>query len=320
MGILARFFTKHEERANGGVGVEPLLPFPTFSTGGYISPHYAENLSTVMACVSAIGGTLGSLNAYVYQQHQTIRKEAPNHPVSRLIKAPNATQTWPDWIEWVMGQALLHGNALSIVEYDGAGRPTALTPVPWTMAIMVRLPSGRIAYDITLPLQSSRRYFAEDIFHPKDRSDDGLLGRSRISRAPEVLQNALSLQEWNNAMWRNQATPSGAVELEQQITEEHYLQLRKQFDESFTGVQNARKTLILDNNAKWKPLSVSPEDAEVLASRRFSVEELCRLFQVPPPIVQDYTHNTFTNASQASLWFAQITLTPWVKKIEAEFK
>lgn len=121
-------------------------------------------------------------------------------------------------------------------------------------------------------------------------------------------------------MWRNQATPSGAVEIEQQITEEHYLQLRKQFDQSFTGTQNARKTLILDNNAKWKPLSVSPEDAEVLSSRRFSVEELCRLFQVPPPIVQDYTHNTFTNASQASLWFAQITLTPWVKKIEAEFK
>ena len=65
--------------------------------------------------------------------------------------------------------------------------------------------------------------------------------------------------------------------------------------------------------------SVSPEDAEVLASRRFSVEELCRVFQVPPPIVRDYTHNTFTNSQQAALWFAQFRLTPWVRKIEAEF-
>ncbi len=66
-------------------------------------------------------------------------------------------------------------------------------------------------------------------------------------------------------------------------------------------------------------MSISPEDAEVLASRRFSVEELCRLFQVPPPIVQDYTHNTFTNSAQAALWFAQFSLATWATKIEAEF-
>jgi HK97 family phage portal protein len=66
-------------------------------------------------------------------------------------------------------------------------------------------------------------------------------------------------------------------------------------------------------------MAVSPEDAEVLASRRFSVEELCRIFGVPPPIVSDYTHNTFTNSAQASLWFASNTLAPWCRKIEAAF-
>jgi HK97 family phage portal protein len=90
-------------------------------------------------------------------------------------------------------------------------------------------------------------------------------------------------------------------------------------DETLAGPQNARKIMILEHGATWQSLAVSPEDAEVLASRRFSVEELCRLFGTPPPIVQSYGHNTFMNAAQASLWFAQLTLTPWVRKIEAEF-
>ena len=85
------------------------------------------------------------------------------------------------------------------------------------------------------------------------------------------------------------------------------------------GPRNARKFLLLEEGLTFDPTSVSPEDAELLASRRFSVEELCRLFQVPPPIVQDYTHGTFTNAAQAGLWFAQLSLTPWARKIEAEF-
>ncbi|MCX7373036.1 MAG: phage portal protein, partial [Alphaproteobacteria bacterium] len=95
--------------------------------------------------------------------------------------------------------------------------------------------------------------------------------------------------------------------------------LREQLSQSFAGPGNARKVLILEQGASWQPLSVSPEDAEVLASRRFTVEELCRLFQVPPPIVQDLSHGTFTNSREAGRWFAQFTLSPWCRKIEAEF-
>jgi HK97 family phage portal protein len=75
----------------------------------------------------------------------------------------------------------------------------------------------------------------------------------------------------------------------------------------------------LEQGLKFSALSVSPEDAEVLESRRFTVEEMARIFGVPPPVIQDYTHGTFTNTAQAATWFAQLTLTPWVRKIEAEF-
>lgn len=77
--------------------------------------------------------------------------------------------------------------------------------------------------------------------------------------------------------------------------------------------------MILDGGMTWKAAQISPEDAELLETRKFGTEEICRLFQVPPPLVQDYSHNTFTNSETAGRWFAMFTLAPWARKIEAEF-
>lgn len=297
---------------------------PTAS-GAFVNPRLAENLATVTACVGAVASTLASLPGIVFLRTSAGRTEAPAHPVARLVRQPNPRQSWPDWIETTISHVLLHGNALSVIEYDGAGRATALIPIPWPNVQVLWLPSGRLAYDVvhyTPPFGGTgtpKRYLEGDVFHLKDRSDDGILGRSRISRAPEVLGNAMSLQDFAGHAWRNQATPSGAVEIEASLNEAQFTRLKSQFETKYTGVDNARRVLILDNKAKWTALSVSPEDAEVLASRKFSVEELCRLFQVPPPLVQDYSRNTFTNATTAGLWFAQFSLAPWAKKIEAEF-
>lgn len=87
----------------------------------------------------------------------------------------------------------------------------------------------------------------------------------------------------------------------------------------FAGSNNAARALILEGGAEWQQISVSPEDAELLASRRFTTEELARLYQVPPPIVGIWDHSSFTNSETAGRWFAQFTLAPWIRKIEAEF-
>jgi HK97 family phage portal protein len=295
------------------------------SAGIAPNPRLAENLSTVTACINAVGGGLASLTPLVYRITERGREEDPRHPVARLTQAPNAWQTWPDLIEWIMAQVLSRGNALCVIEYDGAGRPTALVPIPWQNVQPMLMPGDRLAYDVTRftapwgGVGTPRRYVQGEVFHLKDRSDDGLLGRSRLSRAPEVLGNALALQEFAGSMWQNQATPHGALKIAQPLNETQFNTLRARFSGLFTGSHNARKTLLLDNGMDWQGISHSAEDAEVLESRRFAVEELCRLYGVPPPIIQDYSRNTFTNATQASLWFAQFTLAPWARKIEAEF-
>jgi HK97 family phage portal protein len=164
-----------------------------------------------------------------------------------------------------------------------------------------------------------RRYLDTEIFHLKDRSDDGILGRSRLSRAAEVLGNALALQDYSGQMWKNAAVPSGVLSTEGKLGAEVFERLKSAFENRFTGTKNAGRVMILENGMKWNTISMSPEDAEVLASRRFSVEEICRLFQVPPPIIQDLSHGTFTNSREAGRWFAQFSLSPWARKIEAEF-
>jgi HK97 family phage portal protein len=302
------------------------LPFgPALGNVAPVNARIAENLSMVLACVNAVGSGLASLPALVYRQIENGRIEAPQHPVSRLIRQPNPRQTWPDFLEWLLGSTLLYGNGLAAIESDGAGRPTALVPIPWQYVQVQLLPSGRLAFDVaryTLPWGGTgmpRRYLDSEVLHLKDRSDDGWLGRSRLSRAPEVLGAAMGLQTYSAAIWRNAATPSGAVEVPGNISPDAFRRLREWFEQTYSGAHNGRRVLFMDAGAKWTPLSVSPEDAEVLASRRFSGEEIARLFGVPPPIVGDLSHGTFTNSETAGRWFASFTLAPWARKIEAEF-
>ncbi len=327
-GLLGRLFGRSaapETRASAFYG-------PAFAIGSYpgpVLPYQAENLATVTACVNAIAGTLATLPARVYRPSGPDgqgRVEVPGHPVSRLIRSPNPHQTWPDWLEWTVAQALLWGNALSVIESDGAGRVTALIPVPWQNVRVSLLPGGRMAYDVVsyqAPLWAGtgtpRRFLDGEVFCVRDRSDDGFVERSRLSRAPEVLNGAIGLQDYTSTIWDNAISPSGILTMPPKITPEGVRRMAASIQERAAGVRNAKRVLLLNSESKWTPTSVSPEDAEVLESRRFSVEELCRLFNVPPPIVQSYENNTFTNSAQASTWFATNTLTPWARKIEAEF-
>jgi HK97 family phage portal protein len=324
-GIIARLLGKTETRTATTDSYAAAFGIRPTASGQYVNATLAENLATVTACIGAISSVMSSLPALVYRTAPGGRVEVPNHPVARLLRQPNANQSWPDWMEWTMAQVLAHGNAISAVEYDGAGQPTAVVPIPWGNVQVSVLPSGRLAYDVvqyTAPWGGTgrpRRLLAGEVFHLRDRSDDGLIGRSRISRAPDVIGNAMALQDFSGNAWRNQATPSGAIELPVSLGPEAAKGLLARLRETQAGTRNARSIMLLDGGATWKSLSVSPEDAEVLASRKFSVEELCRVLGVPPPIVQAYEFNTFTNAQQAALWFAQFTLAPWARKIEAEF-
>jgi HK97 family phage portal protein len=291
-----------------------------------VNPRMAENLSTVMACVGAISSAMASLPAYVYKRLDRGREIDEQHPVAKLIaNGPSQHQSWPDFIEWLMASVLLRGNALSGIGYDARGAVVGLKPIPWEWVSVRLLGSGRLAYDVVELTHISggtgkpRRLLQDEVLHLKDRSDDGLIGRSRLQRAAAVVQSGMSIQEFGNALYRNGVNPSGALQMDGKLTDQQLERYGKQFREVFGGTTNVAKAMVLDQGAKWEQISISPEDAEFLSSRRFTVEELCRLYGVPPPVAGDLSHGTFSNVESLLRWFAQATLTPWVRKLEAEF-
>lgn len=320
MGILSRIFGKTETRALDHQSYGQFFGIATAPAGQHVSPRLAENLATVSACVGAVSSVMASLPAYVYRRAPGGRVELYDHPVARLLRNPsNGRLTWPDFVEWLVAQVLLHGNGIAEITYDGAGRPTSLVPVPWARVSVVLLPSGRVAYDIHDENGPKRRLLEGEVLHVRDRSDDGIVGRSRISRAPEVLGVAIAANSAVSKLYSGGLRTSGYLSAPTFLTPAQREDARK-WTETFRETVQAGRIPLVEGGFKFDATTISPEDAELLESRRFSVEEICRLFQVPPPIVQDLSHGTFTNSREAGRWFAQFSLAPLARKIEAEFE
>jgi HK97 family phage portal protein len=308
---------------------DPVLAraFGGLDVGGcLVNPRTAENLSTVLACVGAISSGIASLPAYVYRSMANGRELDDNYAVARLIASgPNQHQTWADWCEWTMASVLLRGNALSEIVSDSAGVVVGLRPIPWEWVAVQLLPNGRLVYDVSEVTSiyggtgRTRRLLQDEVFHLRDRTDDGLIGRSRLQRAAAVVQSGLSIQTFANSLYENGANPSGVLELAGKLSDQSFQYLVQRFREVYSGPQHAAKVMVLDQGLTWKQVSVSPEDAEFLASRQFTVEELAMLFNVPPPIIGDLQYGTFSNVETLLRWFAQNTLSPWIRKVEAEF-
>lgn len=295
---------------------------PGLGWGGALSARAAENLSTVLACTGVIGTSLASIPALVYSTDSDgNRLELTGHPLTRLTRAGvSEMMTWPDFVEHLVASALLTGNGLAEVKRTSDGELAGLEMIPWQHVSVVYLSTGRLAFDVSSPRDGrSRRLLQDEVLHLRDRTDDGLLGRSRLARAADAVAGAEAANTFARSFLQRGAAPSGIIEVPGQISDNKFNAIRQQFAERHEGAANVGKTLLLDDGMTWKAAQISPEDAELLESRKFGVEEICRLFQVPPPLVQDYSHNTFTNSETAGRWFAMFTLAPWARKIEAEF-
>lgn len=322
MGLIERALSRIGfERRNDATDPSWSAIAPGIGYPGALSARAAEDLSTVLACVTAISSALAYVPALIYRRDgEGNRVEAFGHPLAKIARGGvNPQQTWPDWLEHLVASALLTGNGLAEIVRAGNGQLAGFRWIPWGMVTVVYLSSGRLAYDIADARGGSRRVLEGEVIHLRDRTDDGLVGRSRLSRAADTVAGVQASNAFAKSFLERGAQPSGVIRHPGAMTAEQKTSLRDQFQERFGGAANAGRTLILDGGLEWQAAQISPEDAELLESRKFGVVEVCRLFQVPPPIVQAYENNTFTNASQAGLWFATFCLAPWARKIEAEF-
>jgi HK97 family phage portal protein len=321
MGMIEKIAARmgFEKRAGDDPSWSALAPGIGYHAG--VSARCAENLSTVLACTNAIATALAYVPALVYRRDADgNRIEVQSHPLGKIVRAGvNPQMTWPDFAEHWIASTLLTGNGLAVIERAGNGRLAGFRYIPWGMVTVAELSSGRLAYDVSDGHGNTRRYLEGEVLHLRDRTDDGRIGRSRLSRAAETVQGVDLANRHARNFLANGANPSGVIQSAGNLSPEQAFMLRDQFKERHAGAGNVGHALILDGGLEWKSAQISPEDAELLETRKFGVIEICRLFQVPPPIVQAYENNTFTNAAQAGLWFATFCLSPWARKIEAEF-
>lgn len=329
MNLLQRFLARvepvPETRALDG-SWDRLAAHVPHHGGTVVHAHLAENLSTVLAAVNLIATSIASLPVEVQRRRPGGGFDATdNHPLARLLRdGPNRWQSWPDFVEWLLASTLLAGNGLAEIARDNAGRLSGLVPIPWSGVQVQQLQSGRIIFDVT-PVTSlfgrtgpTRRLLDSDVLWLRDRTDDGIVGRSRLHRAAGTLSPAWELQQFTGALFRNGVHPSGVLTFAKTLSEEARKFVRGELDTFLGGSANAGKFMLLDNEAKWQGITVAPHDAELLASRRFSVEELARLFGVPPNLLGDLSNSSFTNAETMVRFLATTALSPWIVKLEHE--
>lgn len=288
--------------------------------GTPVNAHLAENLSAVFACVQIISETVASLPLITYRRVENgVRQEDMQHPVARLFgREPNEWQTPPEWFETMTAHVLLRGNAYAEIVRDNRGAPVALLPLHPDYVSVVRVPrTNRIRYDVSDPIGGTRRLLPEEVFHLKDRSDDGIIGKSRLQRARETFGTVMATERFASNTYRNGAALSGVVTHPEQIGPEAAKTLRESLESLYRGSHNAGKIGVFEEGMTWTPLSVSPEDAQMLESRRFGVEQIARLFRVPPPVLGDLSNGSYSNVTELGRWFATHTIRPWLVKWEA---
>ena len=315
MGILSGLFRSRDKPKNRVGGGWNFL-FGGTTSGKAVNERTAMQTSAVYACVRILAESVAGLPLHVYERTANGSKSTkPSHPLYWLLHdEPNREMTSFVFRETLMSHLLLWGNAYAQIIRDGRGFPIALYPLlPDRMAVD-RNESGELVYTY----QSDKgqvKLRRENILHIPGLGFDGLIGYSPIAMAKNAVGLALATEDYGAAFFANGANPGGVLEHPGVIKPEQADRLRESWQSQFGGA-NAHKVAVLEEGLKFHQMSIPPEQAQFLETRKFQINEIARIFRVPPHMVGDLEKSSFSNIEQQSLEFVKYTLDPWVVRWE----
>ena len=290
------------------------------ASGAFVDVKSAESITAVYAAVQTLAESTACLPLHVYQrQDNGERQRADDYALARVLRQPNPHQSGLTFREEMTAAVLLHGNAYARMETNGAGELVGLHPIhPRNMAIS-RLSSGRYAYDYTDDDGRVVRLLQGEVFHLRDRAEPGsILGRSRIAIARDTLGLGLSLREHGASTFRNGARLSGVLQTPNVLDDASAKRIGDSWREQFAGAGNAAKTAVLENGLTYQQLAMSLEDAQWISAQQFTVVEVARLFRVPPTMLQDLSHASYSNTAELGSQFVRYSLARWIGMWETE--
>ncbi len=320
MNILSRLFGfNSRDKPGNRVGGGWSFLFGGTTSGKAVNERTAMQTSAVYACVRILSESIAGLPLHVYRYNGGGKERTADHPLYRLLHdEPNREMTSFVFRETLMAHLLLWGNAYAQVIRDGRGYPIALYPLlPDRMAVD-RDDGGELVYTY----QSDKgqvKLRKENILHIPGLGFDGLIGYSPIAMAKNAVGLALATEDYGAAFFANGANPGGVLEHPGVIKPEQADRLRESWQSQFGGA-NAHKVAVLEEGLKFHQMSIPPEQAQFLETRKFQINEIARIFRVPPHMVGDLEKSSFSNIEQQSLEFVKYTLDPWVVRWEQSLR
>lgn len=291
--------------------------------GHKVSPRTALQLATVWACVRLISETIATLPLVVYQRNpgDDGRSVARNHSLYAILHdSPNANMTAVEFWEAVVAQLCLWGNSYSLKSFS-AGKLIALDPLRPDLMVVKLQRDGSLKFCYSDP-KGYVEYGEDEIFHVKGFSFDGMIGLSPIAHARNCLGSAMAADEASGKVFRNGMRAGGALTMQGVLTKEQRDQVRTSMAEQLAGTANTGKLMVLEGGATYSPLSINPDDAQMLETRAFNIEEICRWFRVPPFMVGHSEKSTSwgTGLEQQMIGFLTFALRPYLARIEQGIK
>ena len=300
-----------------------LFIFGTADSGEQVNERTAMQIATVYACVRLLAETVAALPLHLYRYSDHDGKErATNHPLYKILyRQTNPEMTAFSFREAMMTHLLLWGNAYAQIVRDGKNSILGLYPLLPENVEIDRKDNGELyyiyhAYTDEVPGKNGEDiYFDRDeILHIPGLGFNGLVGFSPIAMMKNALGTNIAVEKYGSSFFKNGAQPSGVLEHPGVLKDPE--KIRRNWSAVYGGANNAHKVAVLEEDMHYKPISLPPEDSQFLSTREFGVEEICRIFRVPPHMVQDLKRATFSNIEHQSLDFVMHTLMPWLVRFE----
>lgn len=291
----------------------------TSQTGQRVSPDMALQITAVFACVAVLAESFAILPPVLYRQNGDKKQKITNHWLYKLIaKRPNRFQNAFEWREMCQGHLALRGNCYNRIVANGRGEISELIPInPDAVSIQIKT-NGDYNYLVKNRDGSQDVFDRGEIWHVKGLSPDIYQGYSPITLAKDAIGTAFSAQSYGARFFANDAKPMGGIIENPNSFKD--IEAKRIFRESWQSQQggiNRGKVAILDNGMKYHEIGISNTDAQFLETRKFSIEEIARLFRVPPHRIGHLERSTNNNIEHQGLEFVTYTMTPWAERWEA---
>lgn len=286
-------------------------------SGVAVSVERAIEVATVLACVRVIANGIAQVPWRLYRESDGQRQVATRHPLARVLhRMPNPWQTSYEMRETMMFHALLTGNAYAFVNRVGSnGEVAEIIPLEPGRVVVEQREDYRLRY--TVSGKNSRQIFPQEaIWHLRGPSWNGWQGMEAVRLARDAIGLTIALENSQADFQRNGAKTSGMYAVKSKLPPEKYEMLRKWFTEEM-GSDGAYRPLILDDDAKYTPFTMTGVDQQLIETRKHQIEEICRAFGVMP-IMVGHADKTATYASAEQMFLAHVvhTLDPWYQRIE----